>query len=143
MKLSTNLVQQTLAQFKQALPIPPIKTGRPILRIGDRSLTALAPRLRIFPLSCTVKRPNWVTLRSLTSSGVCFSDSSYWLDGEEFLLPLAPGSDHRHRAVLCSVTHWEPVMSGVFRVSAQFVRYMQLPGSEIAQPRHSVLPQQD
>ncbi len=116
MKLSTHLVQQTVAQLKEALPIPPVKTGRPILRIGDRILTALAPRC-IFPLSCTVKRPNWVTLRSLTSSGICFSDSSYWLDGEQFLLPVAPGSDQRHRAVLCSVTHWEPVMSGVFRVT--------------------------
>lgn len=140
MKLSTDLVQETLAELKQSLPSMSIKPGRPILRIGDRARSSLAPRLRIYPLSCAVKRPNWVTLRSFTSSGVCFSDSSYWLDGESFILPLARGPDQRHRAVLCSVTHWEPVASGVFRVSAQFVRFMQLPGSEIAQPRHSYLP---
>ncbi len=140
MKLSTDLVQLTLAEFKRTLPISPIKAGRPLLRIGDRTLSPLAPRLRVYPLSSAAKRPNWVTLRSLTSSGICFSDSSYWLDGEQFLLPLAPGSDQRHRAVLCSVTHWEPVTSGVFRVSAQFVRFMQLPGAEVGRPRHSMLP---
>ncbi len=142
MKLSLDLVQQTLFGVKQSLPSRRFKLGCECIRIGDRSASLLAPQVTLLPRSAGARRSATVTLRSLKPSGITFSDSSYWLDGEEFLLPLPVDSDGRCRAIVCAVTHWELVSTGVFRVSGQFIRLVQLPGSGTV-PRRSLIAHTD
>ena len=137
MKLSNDLVRQTVAALNEAKPEKRFKPGKICIRIGDRTATPLAPRFRILSLARSGSAANRVTLRNFSSSSVTFSDSSYWLDGEQFLMPLPPGPDRCSRAILCSVTRWEPVTSGVFRINAQFVRVMQLPGNTSFPPRRT------
>ena len=97
MRLSNDLVRQTLVGLKRSIPERSFKVGNISIRLGDRSAVKMAPRIRVRPLTGETKRSNWVTLRSISSSGVTFSDSSYWLDGETFLLQLAPAADGRCR----------------------------------------------
>ena len=140
MKLSNDLVRQTLAWLRASQIQTRFKAGAICIRVGDRSSVSIAPAMRITPLSDAKRKVNTVSFRCLSSSGVTFSDGSYWLDGEQFLMQLPPGPDKRYRAVLCGVSHWEPLSAGVFRVSAQFIRMIQLPGDAFLLPRRRPLP---
>ena len=103
--------------------------GRGPVPVNPAPRTILAPRARIRPCgSGQTRRAMSVAVRSVTACGIAFVDGSYWMDGEHFLLQLP-----RTRAfgsMLCAVTHWQPIASDLFIVSANFIRQLDLACSD-------------
>jgi hypothetical protein len=128
MRLAVDVLQQIVETLKRhqhpgedaTRPLPSANVPRP-------PAAALAPRLTILPTAEAQRRrrPLKVTVRSITTSGIVLVDSNYWMDGETFLLQLPRDGRHPVSALLCTVTHWQPICSDLFVVSANFVRYVE------------------
>jgi hypothetical protein len=140
MRLSSDELQMAVEGLRS-----PITTreatfmGRPA-PINPVPRTSLAPRAKVRPDGSGPRRRAWsVAIRAVTATGIVFVDGNCWMDGETFILQLPPASELP--AMLCRITHWQPLDSDLFVVSANFVRPLNgLPRPETlhgARKRHS------
>jgi len=140
MRLSADELQMALGSLRSQWNGAGFKIGRDLPPINPAPKTSLAPRAKIRPCGGQLRRRAWtVAMRTVTAKGVVFVDGNCWMDGERFILQLPAGSGVP--AMLCSVTHWQPVASDLFVVSANFVRPLegasQMPLRPGARKRHS------
>lgn len=128
MRLAVDVLQQIVESLKrQQHPGGQPKLPLPVASVPRKPAVALAPRVRILPVAEANlrRRPHSVVVRSITAAGIVFVDGNYWMDGETFLLQLPRDGRHPVSALLCSVTHWQPLCSDLFVVSANFMRYVE------------------
>jgi hypothetical protein len=125
MRLSVDVLHEVLESLKTPHVYDPFHMGRKPVPINPAQRAILAPRARIRPCSSgPTRRALNVALRSVTACGVAFVDSNYWMDGEHFILQLPQA--RALGSMICAVTHWQPIASDLFVVSANFIRQLDL-----------------
>lgn len=121
MRLSQDVLRELVSSVKQERFGPTFRIGQQHSPLSMPPRAVLAARGKVRPCSDGACRRAWsVSLRSVTASGVVFVDSNYWMDGEQFILQLPHAS--KAPTMLCTITHWQPLASDLFVVSASFVR---------------------
>jgi hypothetical protein len=140
MRLSADELQMAVGSLKGQRVGCGFKIGRHAPPVNPMPRTLLAARAKIRPCGGGPRRRAWtVAMRTVTGSGVVFVDGNCWLDGEKFILQLPAAACMP--PMLCSITHWQPLASDLFVVSANFVR--PLDGAsptrhpQVARKRHS------
>jgi hypothetical protein len=121
MRLSADELQMAVDSLRVQPLGPGVKFRGLPAPINPAPRTPLAPRARIRPVGAGPRRRAWsVAMRTVTATGVVFVDGNCWLDGESVILQLPSKSGIP--AMLCRITHWQPLASDLFVVSASFVR---------------------
>jgi hypothetical protein len=129
MRLSADVLHEVVESLHSHRTEVPFQMGRGPVPINPVPRTILAPRAKIRPCGNEQTRGALsAAVRSVTACGIVFVDGNYWMDGEHFILQLpcarALGS------MLCAVTHWQPIASDLFVVSANFIRQLDLACSD-------------
>lgn len=123
MRLSEDVLREAVKSVRCERFDPTFRIGRQPSPVSLPPRAVLAARGKVRPCSNGTRRRPWsVSLRSVTATGVVFVDSNYWMDGERFILQFPKAS--KMSAMLCTITHWQPLASDLFVVSASFVRAM-------------------
>jgi hypothetical protein len=140
MRLSADELQMALGSLRSQWISAGFKIGQDLPPINPAPKTRLAPRATVRPSGGQLRRRAWtVAMRTVTAKGIVFVDGNCWMDGETFILQLPAASGVP--AMLCSVTHWQPLASDLFVVSANFVRPLEgtspIPLRQGARKRHS------
>ena len=122
MRLSKDVLREVVKGVQSERFAPTFRIGQqPPSSVSMPPRALLAARGKVRPVADGNCHRAWsVSLRGVTAGGVVFVDSNFWMDGEQFILQLPKRS--KAPAMLCTITHWQPLASDLFVVSANFVR---------------------
>jgi hypothetical protein len=129
MRLSADVLHEVVESLHSKGTDADFQMGRGPVPVNPAPRAILAPRARIRPCgNGQTRRAMSVAVRCVTACGIAFVDSSYWMDGEHFILQVP--QVRVFGSMLCAVTHWQPIASDLFIVSANFIRQLDLACSD-------------
>lgn len=131
MRLSDGLLDHIVASLRGAAPsvdLPDQTDSR--RREGRVGTTA---RVTLIPLTASMPpAPFDVTLRDLSAGGIGFLHTGRIGLDEQFVALLPDGRESV--AVLCQVTHYQPLGERLFAVGARFVRVLRQSATDVEAP---------
>jgi len=136
MRLSDGLLNHIVASLQAAAPADhaTVPSGREQADSRRERRLGVAARVTLIPLTDPMQpAPFDVTLRDLSAGGIGFLHTRRIGLDEQFVALLPDGRESV--AVLCKVTHYQPLGERLFAVGARFVRVLRQSATDVeAQP---------
>lgn len=128
MRLSDGVFDHIVASLHGAAPAGDAAQAAPSRRREGR--VGVTARVTLIPLTDTMPpAPFDVTLRDLSAGGIGFLHTRRIALDELFVALLPDGRDSV--AVLCQVTHYQPLGERLFAVGARFVRVLRQGATDV------------
>lgn len=128
MRLSDGVFDHIVASLHGAAPAGDVAQAAPSRRREGR--VGVTARVTLIPLTDTMPpAPFDVTLRDLSAGGIGFLHTRRIALDELFVALLPDGRDSV--AVLCQVTHYQPLGERLFAVGARFVRVLRQGATDV------------